>query len=131
MTDPLADAAGRAADLNDVLLRFLDVVGAAGWPAVVALVVVLGGVLVAAILAAPRLGSAISALRGGASERERELERKVVELDGEVGALRQQLEEQARVFSLLLEHLPDVQGVDREALARIFTPPPPRAASSV
>lgn len=130
MTEPITPAAD-ADSLWGVVNHALDVVAAGGPMAVTALIVVSGAVLACAILAAPRVGAAIATVRSGATERERELSEKVVRLESEVHALRDQLEEQSRVFSALLEHLPDLGGgIDREALARIFTPPPAQPAAA-
>jgi hypothetical protein len=106
-----------------VLHHFLMVVGGAGWPAVVALILVAGGLLIAAIYAAPRLANAWAIARSGATERERALEKRVIQLEEQINAMQDKLEEQARVFQGLIPFLKGADQTDIDALVTVFRPP--------
>lgn len=81
-----------------------------------------GAIGAATVYSLPRIVDALARLRSGVSAREQELERRVVELEAIVHAMHDRLEEQARMFDALAQHLPDHVEVD--ALRRAFAVTP-------
>lgn len=113
---------GNPDSLYDVLTALVLAIDHAGWPAVVALIIVTGGVVIAALWAAPRVANAWAIARSGATDRERALERKLVGLEAEMKAMRHQLEEQATVLRAIAPHVDPTQ-LDPDLLGRLFGGP--------